>query len=92
MWSSKETGDDPMTPTTKFKTRTEATESLREKGVPIGKTTLAELAAEDRGPRYAVINGRALYTEHDLMAWLEEQAKQSPHQASQRGRARAAAA
>lgn len=78
-----------MTP--KFKTRDQATEFLRDRGVPTGKTTLAELAAEDRGPRYAVINGRALYTEPDLLAWLDAQASQPPRQASQRGRGRAAA-
>ena len=75
-----------------FKTRPEATEFVRALGVPTGKTTLAELASEDRGPRYVIINGRALYTEQDLLAWIQQQADQSPQQASQRGRTNANAA
>jgi hypothetical protein len=81
----------PITPGVVYKNRAQATDFYRERGVPMGNTSLAEMASEGRGPAYAVINGRALYVEHDLLAWLAEQAAQSP-QASGRGRGRAAQA
>jgi hypothetical protein len=69
-----------------FKSRPAATQFLRERGVQIGDTGLADLASDGRGPGYAVINGRALYRESDLVAWLEEQ--YSSAQLTARGRRR----
>jgi hypothetical protein len=74
-----------------YKVRTEATDFVRSRGVPIGKTQLAELAALGRGPQYSIINGRALYREADLLAWIETQAQQ-PTEACKRGRGRPNAA
>lgn len=54
-----------MTTTTKFKARSDATDFLRERGVPTGKKRLADLTTEDEGPKYVVINGPALYTGQD---------------------------
>lgn len=58
----------------KYLDRRASTALLRERGIPIGDNQLADLAYEDRGPRCAMINGRALYTEADLLAWIAEQA------------------
>jgi hypothetical protein len=69
-----------------FKTRDQATEWLRERGVPTSDSTLDVLANKGGGPKYSVINGRALYTEPDLLSWLEAQASQPPQVASRRGR------
>jgi hypothetical protein len=74
-----------ITPGTAYKNRAQSTAFYRALGVQMGDTSLAEMASDGRGPAYAVINGRALYTEQDLLTWLAEQAKQPP-QASGRGR------
>jgi hypothetical protein len=73
---------------TPWKTRKDATAFLNELGVPTGDKLLDNLATKGDGPVYSIINGRALYQEADLLAWIEAQAKQSPEQASQRGRTR----
>lgn len=57
-----------------YKHRDGARDFLREKGVPIGENALKDHAARGTGPRYTIINGRALYTEADLIAWIEKQA------------------
>lgn len=51
-----------------------ATEYVRANGVPIGDGGLKDLAHRGRGPRYSIINGRAVYTPADLDAWIAEQA------------------
>ena len=56
-----------------LKVRAEATAFIRERGIPIGVNRLASLASEGRGPRYFIVNGRALYREADLTAWIDEQ-------------------
>jgi len=71
--------------------RTAAMQFIRDQGVPCGKTSLAELASAGRGPRYALINGRAVYTEQDLIAWIDEQAARPPGSRSRRGRTSATA-
>lgn len=61
-----------------YLTRDHATKYLNEKGVPMGPLGLCNLASKERGPKYALINGRALYTTEWLDKWLEEQAANSP--------------
>lgn len=61
----------------------------REQGVPLGDTALANLASDGKGPRYSIINGRALYKAADLTAWIEAQASVTPRR---RRRAQPAAA
>lgn len=63
----------------RYHDRQHATAYLREqRGVTIGDSTLEYLAARGRGPRYVIVNGRALYTANDLDAWIAEQAAQPP--------------
>jgi hypothetical protein len=80
----------PIIPGATYKTRNQATLTLREHGVPLGETSLAEMASAGKGPKYAVINGRALYTDQWLFEWVQQEASRPP-QLSKRGRARAAA-
>jgi hypothetical protein len=54
--------------------RNTATGVIREQGVPLGNTALANLASDDRGPQYSIINGRALYKREDLLKWISDQA------------------
>jgi hypothetical protein len=56
-----------------FKTRTEATKRLRDLGIQLGASALANMASKSRGPRFSLINGRALYRESDLTSWVEGQ-------------------
>lgn len=58
----------------KYLDRITATQRLREQGVVIGDNRLADLAHEKRGPKFVVINGRALYTFEWLLAWIEAEA------------------
>jgi hypothetical protein len=55
-----------------------ATEFVRNQGVPAGNTALANLASDGKGPKYAIINGRALYKPEDLLKWISEQASAPP--------------
>lgn len=60
----------------KFRNRDSAREYLAEThGLEIGNTALANKASDGTGPKYTVINGRALYMDSDLDAWVAEQAK-----------------
>ena len=56
-----------------LKVRSDATAFIRERGIHLGTNRLAALASEGRGPRYSIVNGRALYREGDLIAWIDEQ-------------------
>lgn len=59
----------------RYLTRATAADYLTdEKGVKTTTQTLADKASAGAGPRYSIINGRALYTEADLDAWVAEQA------------------
>jgi hypothetical protein len=62
---------------TKYLDRATATAFIRAVGIPMGDNRLADLAYEGRGPRFAMINGRAVYTEQWLAAWIEAQAARS---------------
>jgi hypothetical protein len=55
-----------------------ATAFLRDAGVLLGKSTLQNMAGDGKGPRYVIINGRALYTREDLTAWIKDQASVPP--------------
>jgi hypothetical protein len=56
-----------------FLPRAAAAKHLTKKGVPTTASALANQASDGIGPRYAIINGRAIYREADLDAWLTEQ-------------------
>jgi hypothetical protein len=45
-------------------------------GVRTTAQGLADKASKRTGPRYSIINGRALYLPADLDAWVAEQASQ----------------
>jgi hypothetical protein len=66
-----------------FLDRNRATSFVRETGVPVGNTALANLASDGKGPRYSIINGRALYRPDDLLAWVNEQASAAPRRKRQ---------
>jgi hypothetical protein len=55
-----------------------ATEFVREQGIKVGETGLANMASDGKGPKFVIINGRALYTREDLLAWITEQASAPP--------------
>jgi hypothetical protein len=73
---------------TLYMTREKATEFIRtDCGIPIGDSRLGDLVHRGGGPRYSIINGRALYTAKDLLAWIAEQAGTAPREATKRGHA-----
>lgn len=45
-----------------------------DKGIKTTEQGLADKASRGQGPKYVIVNGRALYTEADLDAWVAEQA------------------
>ena len=57
-----------------FLDRSKATEFLATIGIKTSEQGLADRVRAGNGPRYCVINGRALYLESDLLAWVQEQA------------------
>lgn len=57
----------------KFLNRADATAFLRERGIDVGDLALANLASDGKGPRYALINGRACYQPEWLLSWIQEQ-------------------
>jgi hypothetical protein len=71
---------------TTYLPREKATAFVREQGVPIGDRQLGELAYRGGGPKFSIINGRALYLAKDLLAWIKAQASRAPQKASKRGR------
>lgn len=58
----------------KYLTDPEAHNAIRDRGVPIGKNALKDHRSRGTGPKYAIINGRALYTTEWIDAWIAEQA------------------
>jgi len=72
---------------TRYLTRDQATKFLRQQGIPMGRTALEKLAVRGDGPRYVIINGRALYEAADILAWIVEQSVR-PVTIMRRGRAR----
>jgi hypothetical protein len=61
-----------------FITREAATQLIVDSGVPIGRTALANMASDGKGPPYCVINGRTLYRRHEVLGWLAEEAARPP--------------
>jgi hypothetical protein len=58
----------------KLRIRREAAEYLTKKsGVLFTDTGLSARATAGTGPRYSIINGRAVYTQDALDEWLNEQ-------------------
>ncbi len=58
----------------RFLTRRLAAEYLTAQGVSTSEQGLADKASRGRSPKYAIVNGRAVYTLADLDAWIAEQA------------------
>lgn len=71
-------------------TRKAATAFLINLGVPLSSNALAELATDGRGPSFAILNGRAVYREADLTAWVNAQFQSASAQS--RGRSKRAPA
>ncbi len=74
-----------------YRERSGATQRIREKGVPIGDGGLKDLANRGRGPKYVIINGRALYTDVDIDAWIAEQSARPVPKRTRRERSDVAA-
>jgi hypothetical protein len=62
--------------------RNGATCFIRGEGVPMGNTALANQASNGDGPKYSIINGRALYQREDLLKWISTQASIPPRKSS----------
>lgn len=62
-----------------------ARDYVRDRGVPIGNNALKDHRSRGTGPRFAIINGRCLYTREWLDLWIEEEAAR-PVQRVKRGR------
>jgi hypothetical protein len=60
-----------MFPTPKYLTRDAAAAFLTAQGIELTGPVLADLAYKGKGPRFAKINGRAVYTVEWLTAWIE---------------------
>ena len=58
---------------TNYLDRARAADYLAERGITTSQQGLADRASRGIGPRYAIINGRAVYTQADLDAWIAEQ-------------------
>jgi hypothetical protein len=58
----------------RYRNRPLSAEYLTARGVATTAQGLADKATDGTGPRYSIINGRALYTEADLDAWIAAQA------------------
>jgi hypothetical protein len=69
----------------KFLDRAAVVSYLATLGVKTSVPTLQNLASQGCGPRYCLINGRALSTAEWVDAWVAAQAERDPHEAK-RGR------
>jgi hypothetical protein len=58
----------------RYLTREKAAEYLNCAGVPVRGAGLKDHANRGTGPEYALINGRALYTQESLDRWVADQA------------------
>lgn len=61
-----------MSPNSIF-TRPRATVLISESGLHISESTLENLASAGLGPKYSIVNGRAVYRRSDLEKWVESQ-------------------
>jgi hypothetical protein len=62
-----------MFPTPKYRDRRLAAEFVTAQGIKVTTHGLADMAYRGHGPRYAIVRGRAVYTEAWLLEWIEEQ-------------------
>ena len=62
-----------MIPLPKFLTRDAAAAYLSAQGIELTGQSLADLAYRGRGPRFAIVNGRAVYTVEWLTAWIDSE-------------------
>jgi len=60
-----------MIPTPKYLIREAAAEYISAQGIQVSERTLSDLAYRGRGPRFAHVRGRAVYTVEWLMQWIE---------------------
>lgn len=60
-----------MIPTPKYLSREAAAAYITAQGIQVSERTLSDLAYRSRGPRFAHVRGRAVYTVEWLMAWIE---------------------
>lgn len=59
----------------RYRTRQLAAEFLTaQTTIRITEQALADKAHRGTGPKYTIVNGRALYTEGDLLTWVSDQA------------------
>jgi hypothetical protein len=56
-----------------YRTRRLAAEYLSAQGVSTTEQGLADHASRGKGPKYGIVNGRAVYTDADLDSWIAEQ-------------------
>ena len=68
----------------------DARDYLREKGIDTGATGLKDMASRGTGPKYAIVNKRAVYTREWLDEWVETQASRTVRCAAERTNAAAA--
>jgi hypothetical protein len=61
-----------------FITRDAATNLIVEAGVPIGRTALANMASNGKGPPYYMVHNRALYKRAEILAWIAAEASRPP--------------
>ena len=54
-----------------FLKRTEAAKYLTDAGIPFSKNTLAKMAMDGIGPKYAIIRNKAYYRSEWLDNWLD---------------------
>ncbi|MEX1994901.1 MAG: hypothetical protein WD929_09570 [Steroidobacteraceae bacterium] len=62
---------DPLQHNT-FLTRTAATAALIDAGVPLSPKSLEYMATKGTGPKFRIVNGRAVYRRGDLQAWMND--------------------
>lgn len=60
----------------RYRNRESAAQYLKDRGIDTTPQGLADHAYRGRGPNYAIVNGRAVYTEAALDAWIAEQVAQ----------------
>jgi hypothetical protein len=60
-----------MFPTPKYLNREAAAAFVSAQGIELSSQRLADLAYRGNGPRFARVNGRAVYTVEWLTAWIE---------------------
>jgi hypothetical protein len=57
---------------------TEARDHIRSRGVRIGNNALKDHRSRGTGPKWVLINGRALYTREWCDEWIDAQAARPP--------------